>query len=262
MQINARPEHYQLEYLNWDSDKAEFIQKMESLFCDSVIPLEKNSSPYDFIISAMKRWYIALPKYAKEMKVTPNGENIDKCYVEFMKLIRQNQSGHEFLFEAIPQAFGYSKFVVNVYENITVAKKYYDEILDNLRKQLCYEIKELFISATKKNHINQMSLTSVIKDWCETLDPKVFEQIFNDGTNKFLSLMRNISNDENTFIESLARLSTDLRLEDWNDHTLEKCIENLKRYKNTAEKFHTEINLDNESRENIDTNVYQNSFGF
>ena len=260
MQINARPENYQLEYLNWDSDKVEFVQKMENLFYDSIIPLEKNSNPYDFIISAMKRWYIALPKYAKEMKEAPNGENINKCYIEFMKLLRQNSSGHKFLFEAIPQAFGYSKFVVNVYENISSAKKYYDEALDNLRKQLCYEIKELFISATKKNYINQMSLTSVTKDWCEMLDPKVFEQIFNDGTDKFLSLIRNISNGENIFVESLARLSTDLRLEDWNDYTLEKCIENLRRYKNTAEKFHAEINLDYESRENIDTNIYQITF--
>ena len=64
-----------------------------------------------------------------------------------------------------------------------------------------------------------MSLTSVIQDWCDTLDPSVFEQIFADGTEKCLGLFRTITTDEDMFIARLAKATIGLRLEDWDDST-------------------------------------------
>ena len=240
VQINSMPENYTLEYLDWNPDKVEFVQRMERIFCETVVSVEKNTSPYDYIISAMKRWYVSLPKYVKEMKAAPDGKRIDKGYAGFVKLLRQNPSGHEFLFKDIPQAFGYTDFVVGVADNISGAKRYYDEALNNLRHYLSYRVKALFLPEEKHKNINQMSLTSVIRDWCESLNPKVFEQLFSDGAERCLALLRGISNDEDTFIARLAKVTTDLRIEDWNDQTLETCILNLQRYKKTAEAFRTE----------------------
>ena len=257
MQINALPENYQLEYLDWNPDKSEFVQRMESLFSDEIVAVEKSTSPYDYIIFAMKRWYVALPKYVKEMKVAADGKRIDKGYAGFITLLRQNPSGHEFLFKDIPQAFGYSDFVVGVADNIRGAKKYYDNALDKLRHYLSYRIKELFLPAEKKQFIDQMSLTSVIKDWCEVIDQKAFEQLFADGTDKCLALLRTVTNDEDTFVARVAKATTDLRLEDWNDRTLENCIANLSRYKNTAESYHS---MESDSVADVsisDENTYQ-----
>lgn len=257
MQINALPENYKLEYLDWNPDKSEFVQRMESLFSDEIVAVEKSTSPYDYIIFAMKRWYVALPKYVKEMKVAADGKRIDKGYAGFITLLRQNPSGHEFLFKDIPQAFGYSDFVVGVADNIRGAKKYYDNALDKLRHYLSYRIKELFLPAEKKQFIDQMSLTSVIKDWCEVIDQKAFEQLFADGTDKCLALLRTVTNDEDTFVARVAKATTDLRLEDWNDRTLENCIANLSRYKNTAESYHS---MESDSVANVsisDENTYQ-----
>ena len=259
MQINALPANYQLEYLDWNPDKAEFVQRMESVFCDAIVAIEKNTSPYDYIISAMKRWYVSLPKYVKEMKVAPDGKRIDKGYLGFLKLLRQNPSGHEFLFQDIPQAFGYSEFVVGVSDNISGAKRYYDEALNNLRHYLSYRVKALFLPKEKQKHINQMSLTSVIRDWCEGLDPKVFEQLFSDGSEKCLALLRTISNDEDSFLARLAKATTDLRIEDWNDRTLEICIENLKRNKTTAEAFRAESSVSRQDQPS-EGNAYQVTF--
>ena len=240
MQINSIPGNYTLEYLDWNPDKAEFVQRMERIFCENIVSSEKNAGPYDYIISAMKRWYVSLPKYVKEMKVAPSGKQIDRGYARFMKLLRQNPSGYEFLFKNIPLAFGYAEFVVGVADNIIGAKRYYDEALNNLRKHLSYKVKTVFLPEGKQMLINQMSLASVIKDWCENLDPKVFEQLFTDGTERCLALLRTISNDEDAFVARLAKASTDLRMEDWNDKTLDSCVESLKRYKKTAEAFHSE----------------------
>ena len=259
MQINALPENYQLEYLDWNPDKVEFVQRMESVFCDAIVAGEKNTSPYDYIISAMKRWYVSLPKYVKEMKAAPDGKRIDKGYAGFIRLLRQNPSGHEFLFQDIPQAFGYTEFVVGVADNISGAKRYYDEALNNLRHYLSYRVKSLFLPEEKQKHINQMSLTSVIRDWCESLDPKVFEQLFSDGSERCLALLRAISNDEDTFIARLAKVTTDLRIEDWNDRTLDTCIENLQRHKKTAEAFRSEVSATSQDQP-AEGNAYQVTF--
>ena len=79
------------------------------------------------------------------------------------------------------------------------------------------------------------SLASVIKDWCEALDATVFEQLFPDGTEKCLMLFRSVTNDEDTFIARLAKIATDLRLEDWDDSTHERFTRNVSRYKEKTE---------------------------
>ena len=85
--------------------------------------------------------------------------------------------------------------------------------------------------------MKRTSLSSVIKDWCETLDPHVFEQLFENGTNKCLGLFKEVTNDEETFVARLAKAATDLRVEDWDDDTVERFKENLAMYKRTAEEF-------------------------
>ena len=237
IQINASPDNYSLEYLDWNEEKSEFIQRLETFFEDTLKGVDKGNSPFEFIIVAMRQWYISLPKYSKDMTKTPDGKRIDKGYINYMKLLKQNSSGSAFLFEDIPQAFGYKEFVSSVADNIQAAKRFYDEAMFELRAYLCDQIKYLFTPHSKQKKIRQMSLTSVIRDWCESLDDSVFEQLFPDGTDKCLSIFKTISNDEDTFIARIAKATTDLRLEDWDYAMIEKSLKKLEEYKITAESF-------------------------
>ena len=88
-----------------------------------------------------------------------------------------------------------------------------------------------------KTYLKQMSLESVINEWCDSLDEGVFEQLFHDGTNRALDLFKIITNDEHLFISDLAKISTGLRLEDWDDDTRKRFTEQIAVYKNTAEQF-------------------------
>ena len=92
-----------------------------------------------------------------------------------------------------------------------------------------------------------MSLSSVVKDWCETLDQNVFDQLFGNGTEKCLSLFKNITHNEDAEIKKLVRLATDLRLEDWDDDTILFFEKQLKLYKKTAEEFVMKSRTDSES---------------
>lgn len=105
-----------------------------------------------------------------------------------------------------------------------------------------------------------MSLSSIIKDWCESLDQQVFEQLFTDGTDRCLALLRMVSNDEETFVSRLAKATTDLRLEDWNDQTLEKCLLSLERCKKNAEVFHEKIDKADTKELESESDSYQISF--
>ena len=186
----------------------------------------------------MKRWFLSLPKYTKEAKKLPDGAPIDKRYQAMVKLLRQNLSSYELLFVKLPAAFGYAaEFNDGVIENISAAKNCYDNLLQNLKAWLIAETKNLFVLPDNLRAASRMSLSSVITDWCESLDAKVFEQLFPDGTDKCLGLFRSITNDEDTFILRLAKLATDLRIEDWDSSTTQKYMKSLSRYKDTASKF-------------------------
>lgn len=257
LQINADPKAFSITYLDWNPEKEAFIESLAALFHDHVIDAEKANHSYDYVVMAMRRWYMSLPKYTKEQKRTVSGDRVDKRYMAFARLLRQNVGAHEFLFERLPDAFGYTaEFTPGVVENVSAAKQYYDNVLAALKKALAKNVKELFASAGTKRFA-MASLASVIRDWCDSLDTTVYEQLFADGTEKCLSLFRSVTNDEDIFIARLAKIATDLRLEDWDDNTNERFMRNLNRYKTTAEQYHAKTE---QTKETISDSNYQVTF--
>lgn len=253
LQINAEPSAFFITYLDWNPEKELFVSNLADLFRDYVVEAEKSNNVYDYVVLAMRRWYMSLPKYSKEIKKTVSGDKVDKRYIAFARLLRQNIGSHEFLFHRLPEAFGYAiEFTPGVVENVAAAKKYFDDSIYALKNDLIKEVKELF-AVSKTKQFDMTSLSSVIKDWCESLDSTVYEQLFPDGTDKCLSLFRSITNDEYTFISRLAKISTDLRLEDWDDKTHSNFSKNIKKYKTTAEKYHSKT-------ENKNNNYYDSNY--
>ena len=43
-------------------------------FQDYVVEEDRYSSNYGYVAAAIRRWYVALPKYAKEATRTPDGK--------------------------------------------------------------------------------------------------------------------------------------------------------------------------------------------
>ncbi len=257
LQINADPGSFYITYLDWNPEKEAFVSNLATLFREYVIDAERANNAHDYVVSAMRRWYMALPKYSKEIKKTISGEKVDKRYVAFARLLRQTIGSHELLFQRLPEAFGYAaEFTPGVAENVDAAKRYFDDALYSLKKKLIKETKELFAAPNAKQ-FGMSSLASVIRDWCESLDSSVFDQLFPDGTEKCLTLFKSVTNDEETFIARLAKVTTDLRLEDWDDSTHDRFTKSLIRYKTTAEQYHAEA--ESKGSEQADSN-YQVTF--
>lgn len=257
LQINAKPSLFYLSYLNWDGEKEDFVRRISEDFSDYIVEAEKGASSYEYVVSAMRRWYMALPKYAKESKETPDEKSISKSYLSLLKLLKGNISGKELLFEKLPKAFGFEEFHDNLADNLIQAKMFYDNYLILAKNELARQVKEKFILPENRTEIHAMSLASVIKDWCESLNPSVFEQLFTDGTERCLGLFKSISNDDDFTITRLAKLATDLRLEDWDERVREKFFINLQQYKQTAESYQDTAAMPDEMN---GTNVYQITF--
>lgn len=85
---------------------------------------------------------LSLPKFAKESKTLPSGKRVDERYLGMMKLLRQNTSSYNLLFEKLPQTFGYDEFTPGMCENIQAAKDCFDGMIDRLKQLNIYSSKK------------------------------------------------------------------------------------------------------------------------
>ena len=253
-QINSHPEMFYLEVLDWNSDKEEYINGLADIFAEYVNEVERSSNAFDFVASAIKRWYINLPKYSKECRKKLNGQDVYKTYYTILKALSKGDLGQKLLFEIIPDACS-TKDLNECTNRVREFRNYYDSAIDGLISRINDFLKDLFCS--NKKMMDKMSLPSVIMDWCEQLDSRVFEQLFTDGTDRCLNLFKNITNDEVDFIKNLSRLATDLRIEDWTEETFNTFKMAIEKYKKTAESF---TSGDDEIDADSTANSYQVSF--
>ena len=258
-QINAKPQDFTLAYLNWTPEKEKFVANLTTLFSNQINEAEKAANSYDYVVQAMKRWYLGLPKYTKETRKTVSGSKIEKSYLQFIKLLKQVDSGYVLLFEQIPKTLTPDGTInEDLFREVKKIKNFYDVCIKNLCYELIKKVKVIFSITKNKEQLNNLSLSSVIKDWCETLDINVFDQLFGNGTERCLTLFKNITHDEEAEIKKLVRLATDLRLEDWDDNTIIRFEEQLKIYKKTAEDFVIKNGSTNDGE--ADSTQYQITF--
>lgn len=241
VQINSEPSNYFLEYLDWNPEKEDYITRLAGAFSDYVIDAEKAGNSYDYVANAMHRWYMALPKYSKESTKRPTGGKLLRRQLEMMKLLRQNTGSSDLLFKKLPEAFDYQEEYVDTATDIIETKGVFDGLLIELKQTLIDKTKDVFLPENDKKFSYKITLLDAIKDWCDQLDPKSFEQLFSDGTDRFLQHLRSATNDEELFITRLAKLATGLRLEDWDDKTAKLYFEALSRFMKTAKDFHSSV---------------------
>ena len=214
---------------------------MAEAFLEYVIDAEKTGNSYDYVANAMHRWYMALPKYSKECVKRPSGERLLRRQLEMMKILRQNISSSELLFKKLPEAFDYHEEYADAATDIIEAKGVFDGLLGELKQALIKKTKDAFLPENGKKAGQKLSLLDTVREWCDLLDPKSFEQLFPDGTDRFLQHLRSSTNDENMFITRLAKLSTGLRLEDWDSKTSKLYSDALARFMKTAKDFHSSV---------------------
>lgn len=241
--INENPGNYSVILENWDEEKTTYLTQLESLFEKHVREQEKVYNSFSYIVSAMNRWYMSLPKYAKEMTRIYKGneefKSVSGSHRKFVNSLKHlDINPREYLFEKVFAFFGFKEFSADVADNISQTKKEYDEAISLLIKALISDVKALF---TPKGQIVRGSLTSIIQDWYTSLKDTTIQHLFANSENQILDLMKTITNDEVTFAQRLAKAVTALRVEDWNEGTVGTFIKDLTVFKETVEEYDSQF---------------------
>ena len=80
-----------------------------------------------------------------------------------LKLLKQNTSSYELLFDKLPKAYGYAEtFSAGLAENIIASKNFIDRLISDLKKSLIAQTKEIFMLPQNEPQANKMSLASTI----------------------------------------------------------------------------------------------------
>lgn len=238
--INEMPENYSAIIDDWNGEKAEYIVQLEELFRSTIIEREKTYNSYAYIVYAMSRWYMGLPKYSKELDsvylgINPEkrSERIPQNRRKFLNSLKQPEiNPREYLFEKLFAIFGMNEFNLGVLDNIATAKAEFDNALIRMVKTLICDVKIIFGNGNANE-----SLTSSIRNWYESLSERTVQHLFTAGEDRVLALMQTITNDEVNFIQRLGKAVTGLRMDDWNNATIEEFVQGLVSFKDTVEEY-------------------------
>jgi len=238
--INESPGEYSVILEDWNEEKAHYLSRLDELFVEFVTEREKAYNRFTYLFLAMNRWYLSLPKFTKESTkryfTTGKPENIPTDRRKFVNSLKQmSVNPREFLFDKVFDIFGYRTFNLNVVDNIEATKTEFDNAVSELIEYLKSTVKIIFAS-DKSNG----SLTSTIKDWYETLSESTRQYLFTGNENNILELMATVTNDENSFIQRLAKAVSYLRIDDWNNDTVEVFLLDLNTFKKTIENFNNQ----------------------
>lgn len=251
--INVEPEKYSVIMEDWNEDKARYMAVLEEQFSDFIVDSEKVFNAFSYLVTAMSRWYMSLPKYVKDTNVTYLGnKKFDPIPMEqkkFINAIRQfDGNPRDFLFEKIFTIFGYNRFDVNVTNDIIEVKDRLNITLQNLISKLSSDVKEMFGGIRKRP-----TLSSVMRDWYETLSTKTLQFLFPNKENKVLELIKSVTSDESTFIYRLGKSFTGLRIDDWDTNTIKAFLTDLLAFKTIVEDY----NRDRKTIENAFSGSYR-----
>lgn len=241
--INNAPAEYDLYLEKWNPDKEQYIQTLEDTFNGFIRATEKEYNNFEYIVHAIQRWYLQLPKIVKESRHIYLGsekiEEIDVTIIKFLNSLRNPEiNAREYLFNKILWIIGVDSFNADVALRVLEMKNYIDRIKSNLIQVLSVELKSVFSKG--KSH-EQASLSSVVADWISSLDENVFSHMFNNSDNAMLQICAEITPNSEKFVEDLARPATGLRIDDWGEVTIDGFIRSVSNFVATVENYNQQV---------------------
>jgi hypothetical protein len=104
--INETPEKFTVYLEDWSEEKTNYIEMLSELFSDYIIEREKDYNTFSYVVFAMSRWYMDLPKYARTLKAIYKGKNasgdlkLSKSQMKFINSLKNPDiNAREYLFK-------------------------------------------------------------------------------------------------------------------------------------------------------------------
>ncbi|MCQ4815363.1 hypothetical protein [Cloacibacillus evryensis] len=236
--INESPSEYAILVENWSATKATYITALEGVFRKDIKEREKIYNGFAYILYAMNRWYIALPKYAKELTAEYQGRDqkalpLPLSHISFVNSLKMpDENPHNYLFDKLAGIFKLKELTIDLVQLIQSAKVERDNAIRNLVGKLADDIKFLFAGRNANT-----TLATTVGNWYEKLSERTLRQLFANNENKILTILSSVSNDDSAFVQRLAKAVSGLRIEDWTDGTIDGFFKELSAFKETVDDF-------------------------
>ena len=224
--IDCSPANYSVVLEEWDDKKEIYIANLEDIFSDYVNASDKSNGSFVYIVKAMRRWYLQLPKYAVITRRVCLSDGtmspLDKASIRFRNMLSSPElNSHEFLFEQLPKIFESNDYDL-VIKSLRYSYQCINDTYKNVHIKLIAEVKVLFgVSKTD-------SLSSVLANFYDDLKVTTKEHLFSGKASMFLDIAKHPNNDEYKLIETIARAIFNLRMSDFTDEIMSCYVHDLK----------------------------------
>lgn len=234
--INEKPYRYSVLMENWNEGKSEYLSALATLFSDHIVEKEKSFNSFTYVANAMNRWYLSLPKCAREMTSNYlNGEAIKPEQIKFVNSLKQQTiNSRQFLFETIPSIFKQNSITTALSDTIEKSKNKFD----NAKNYLLEFVVDTLEAGFKCS--NNASLNTGLQDWYQSLKEQTKQHLFSNNENTVLSLIASAGNDEYAFAERIGKALCGLRLDDWNNSIADLFSLRLNEFIKTIEDYDKE----------------------
>ena len=233
-QIEVDPENYSLYVEKGTKEKEAYLEGIISAF-SQVAPTEVNNK-CTFAAELLQTWFRGLSKFTRDHTMIYREEETMEVSSKMLKfkgqLLQYDINPHAFLFNDIPKYFESENDYVRTLEKLNTFAGEYNSFIAETKTYLTYRAKLLFDRNIKG------SLSSIMRDWYDSLLETTRTHIFTSEVNGFLHFIKeNTSFDDNDVVSELAKCVTMLAIEDWNDQLVDSFLGDIKKYIDVVNNF-------------------------
>jgi len=237
-EIGESPRDYTLRIENVDSNKVNYIARIEEAVHKYISKEEKQQSSFNYVVSALHKWFLNLTRFDRETNRFCNGSEIIELddFTRKLKrlLVAPELNAHEFLFDRLVKIAGEKE------PNNTVAQK----LADAVKQSECNSknVVAMILNITKLAFGGKsgQSLSSVFENYYESLSERTKGQVFDGQEARLIEIMRANLADEEKAIRLLIKNMLGIRLEDLSDELVVDIEPHIKAAKAAIDKFNRE----------------------
>lgn len=233
-QIESAPNDYTLYLEKGTKEKEAYLEGIIATFSNA--DLANINNKCTFALESLQTWFRGLSKFTRDHTINYNTKKsiaIPQRILKFKsQLLQYDINPHAFLYNDIPNYFESAGNFARTLEQLRAFINEYNSFIANTKAYLINKAKLVF------NRRIKGSLSSIVKDWYDSLSETTRSHIFSSEINRFLHFIKdNTSFDDEEVVSELAKSITMLAIEDWNDSLVDVFLVNIKQYIDAVNSF-------------------------
>lgn len=225
--IINKPSDYYLFIESKNAKKDAYLNKLEQLFLDYSNYCKEidSKNKINRVSCLMQSWYRSLPQATVLFSTPDKKQQSIKIIQAFRALFTDFYlNPREMLFEKLPVVFN-TKDLDSVFSEIKSMKQALDAHIHSLKVNVVGVIRECFKFPQNAN------LSKSLIDWYNSVPENTKNSVFNGTDGELLAyLSGEISSDEESIADVIAKIVTRSYIEDWNDNVINEFEEKLKQF--------------------------------